>query len=165
MGCLNAADALVPDYCPDPCPDGVPCCDSYAYYGPRFCVCWVRIYDQPREPAQPDMPRTTRASMCSDCAFRPGSPERTDSSDAVADSTDLMMIVHNPGQIFWCHDGMPRIIALEHPNGMRVDVPTEDGVVAYDPVIIAGVPYRGDGSPGLMCAGLAAARRAKDWLP
>lgn len=150
---------------PDPCPDGVPCCDGYAYFGPENCTCWERVYDLEQVDPQTSCAVETRDRPCSDCAFRPGSPERTDSDHAVAGATDLLRIVHDQDRAFWCHDGMRRIIALAHPNGHRVDIIARDGVTPYDPPIIDSVPYRSDGRPGLSCAGLAAARRAKDWLP
>ena len=150
---------------PDPTPDGVPCCDASAMLGPEHCTCWERVHDQIQKPPILGMEPTTRLQMCGDCAFRPGSPERTDSDHAVCDSGDLMGIVLDPSQSFWCHNGIRSTIALQHPNGMRVDREPVDGVVAYDPPIVDGVPYQADGQPAFRCAGLAAARRAKDWTP
>jgi hypothetical protein len=150
---------------PDPCPDGVPCCDGYADVGPDHCTCWERVHDQIQKPPITDMEPSTRARMCGDCAFRPGSPERADSDHAVAGATELLACVHDPERSFWCHDGLRRIVALAHPNGLRVEIDAQGGVTPYDPPIVDGVPYRADGQPALHCAGLAAARRAKDWLP
>lgn len=150
---------------PDPCPDGVPCCDGYAYLGRDHCTCWERVHDQVQKPPITGMEPATGARMCGDCAFRPGSPERTDSDHAVAGAGDLLRIVHNPQEAFWCHTGLRRIVALAHPNGYRVEIGAVDGVTPYDPPIVDGVPYAADGRPALRCAGLAAARRAKDWTP
>jgi len=159
------AEALTGIELPDPCPDGVPCCDGYAYLGPDHCTCWEREHNLPQALPAVGVEPATRDRMCSDCAFRPGSPERTDSDHAVAGAGDLMRLVDDPDGAFWCHAGMRHIVALVHPNGRRVEVPVTGGVTPYDPPIIDGVPYRADGQPGLRCAGLAAARRAKEWLP
>lgn len=150
---------------PHPTPDGVPCCDASAMLGPEHCTCWERVHDQVQALPILDMEPATRPQMCGDCAFRPGSPERTDADEAICDSGDLMVIVHDPAQQFWCHDGLRSISGLRHPNGMQVDREPVAGVVAYDPPIVDGVPYQADGQPAFRCAGLAAARRAKDWTP
>lgn len=144
---------------------GVPCCEGSAFMGPGGCTCWEPVHDQVQKPPITDMEPVEAPVMCSDCAFRPGSPERTNSEHAVADSDDLLAIVHNPARTFWCHTGLRSTVALRHPSGMELPCPPKDGVVGYDPPTVNGVPYRADGSPGLRCAGLAAARRAKDWTP
>jgi hypothetical protein len=71
---------------PDEDDDG--CCWGAINSGPADCVCWVPVFgvDQatPRPPGRPE-DLTARPSMCGDCAFRPGSPERSDewSSEAL----------------------------------------------------------------------------------
>lgn len=150
---------------PDPCPDGVPCCDGYAYLGFEHCTCWDVVYEGDQQEPQRHAEHQTRPSMCADCAFRPGSPERRDSDQAVCDSTDLLRLVHNPDEVFACHDGLRRAIGWRHPNGMYVEHDPQDGVVAYSPPIEGRRAYRLDGTPALHCAGLAAARKAKAWLP
>lgn len=152
---------------PDPTPDGVPCCDSSAYWGPEKCTCWERVHDQDQGPAQIDAEMRTAAHMCADCAFRPASPERRDSEQAVCSSGDLMRLAmpDNPER-FFCHRGMRSIVGHYHPTaGIYAPHEPSDGVVAYDPPIIDNIAYQAEGSPALLCAGLAAARRAKDWTP
>lgn len=152
---------------PDPSPDGVPCCDGYAYLGPEHCLCWKRVHDHDQQPPQIDAPLLTAASMCADCAFRPNSPERRDSDHAVCSSGDLMrMAMPDNPERFFCHRGMRAIVGHWHPTaGIWAPHDPIDAVVPYDPPIIDSVAYQADGSPGLLCAGLAAARRAKDWTP
>lgn len=144
---------------PDPSPDGVPCCDAYALLGAEHCTCWEKVYEgeqaEPRPGAEPE----TRKRMCGDCAFRPGSPELRDSDHAVCGYADLVRIMLNEAESFWCHDGLRRVVGMRHPNGMTVPLDATDGVVAYDPPIVDGIPYRLDGQPGLRCAGLAAERK------
>ena len=150
---------------PDPCPDGVPCCDGYAYIGPEYCTCWEAVYEDGQREPQRDAEQHTRPRMCADCAFRPGSPERRDSEHAVCNSGDLLRMVHDPDEVFACHDGLRRAIGWRHPNGLFIRHDPRDAVVPYSPPIEGRRAYRLDGSPALHCAGLAAARRAKDWSP
>lgn len=159
--CLSAERNL-----PDPSPDGVPCCDGYAYLGYQHCTCWEQVYEGHQAEPRRDAEQVVRpGGMCTDCAFRPGSPERRDSRHAVCDSGDLMRVVHNREETFACHDGLRRGIGWRHPNGMFIPYQAADGVVAYCPPIEGRRAYKLDGSPAFHCAGLAAARRAKDWLP
>lgn len=151
---------------PDPLgPDDPPCCDGYGYLGYQHCMCWETVYEDGQQEPRRDAEHLTRLKMCADCAFRPGSPERRDSEQAVCSSTDLMRIVHNPDEVFVCHDGLRRAIGWRHPNGMFVEHTERDGVVAYSPPMEGRRAYQLDGTPALHCAGLAAARRAKDWMP
>lgn len=143
---------------PDPSPDGVPCCDGYAYLGYEHCMCWEPVYDDGQADPHIGVEPTTRRRMCSDCAFRPDSPELRDSDRAVCGYYDLLRIALNEDESFWCHDGLRKVVAMRHPNGLTVPVDQTDGVVAYEPPIIDGIPYQLDGQPGLRCAGLAAQR-------
>lgn len=152
---------------PDASPDGAPCCDAYAMFGPERCLCWERVHDINQQPIQRDQPLLTADSMCRDCAFRPGSPERRDSDKAVCSTDDLLRLADptNPER-FFCHRGMRATIGHYHPLfGVYVPHQPEDGVVAYDPPIRDSIAYQANGQPALLCAGLAAARRAKDWTP
>jgi hypothetical protein len=88
--------------------------------------------------------------MCGDCAYRPGSPERKHDFEEEA-----LLALPLEGQMFWCHDGMRKIIRWEHPDG-RTIAPTGDD---YDPPIINGAPFRADGRVGVLCAGWAACSR------
>lgn len=152
---------------PDPTPDGVPCCDSSAYWGPEHCTCWQRVHDQDQNKPEEDVAPLTAQTMCADCAFRPASPERRDSEHAVCSSGDLMRLAKPTNQErFFCHRGMRAIVGHYHPSAsIYAPYAPVDAVVAYDPPIINNIAYQADGSPALLCAGLAAARRAKDWTP
>jgi hypothetical protein len=132
------------------------CCVSAAYRGPAACHCWTPVYDlrqaEPRPPTGPaDL--AVRDGMCGDCAFRKGSPER---AEAWTEETLLDLPVK--GEPFWCHDGIRRPAYWSHPT--LGDVPgTPDD---YQPPVVANIPYRADGAPGLLCAGwMARASRAR----
>lgn len=124
------------------------CCMGSAEHGPADCTCWEPVYDL--EQAEPDRSAepATRAAMCADCAYRPDSPERQGDdryrpNEATADAP------------FWCHQGLRKPIAWRHRLGITVECDTD----AYAPPVIAGVPYKADGSPGERCAGWAAHHR------
>jgi hypothetical protein len=99
--------------------------------------------------------RGQRDALCPDCAYRPGSPERSGDERYNGDAEFLNRIVET-GEAFHCHQGIRRAVKLVHPSGAEVEVPPGD----YRPPIIGGVPYKADGSPGELCAGWAARRRA-----
>lgn len=84
----------------------------------------------------------TRSKCCHDCAYRQGSPERTRGED---------LAEFNAG-IFYCHEGMRRIIAYEHPDGRRIE---EENPGAYDPPTIGEIAYQASGAPAKRCAGWA----------
>lgn len=133
---------------PDPSPG---CCWGNLHNGPEGCTCWEPVFTvaqaEPRPPASPaDI--QAQPSMCGDCAFRPGSPERTDgfAEEALMESTNSL---NTP---FWCHAGMRRRARWTHPDGRTVAGCTAD----WQPPIIHRVPYRADGRPGLLCAGWVA---------
>lgn len=130
--------------------EGTGCCWGEVHGGPAHCICWKPIYEQeqqsPRPPAGPqDLHAQTR--MCGDCAFRKGSPERADEW-----SESALLELAAEGTPFWCHEGMRRPVRWEHPEGRTVVGSPDD----WQPPMVAGVPYRLDGSPGLVCAGWAA---------
>jgi hypothetical protein len=136
-------------------PDYVDCSGS-GQYGITGCECWEPVYDV--DQADPcdirgnnipaaDLP--ARDAMCDDCAFRPGSPER----ETTYHREELFALADR-GEPFFCHDGMRRPIAWRHPRLGEISGDTDD----WTPPIIAGVPYRANGEPALMCAGWAARR-------
>lgn len=130
------------------------CCEGAATWGPVRCTCWVPVYDL--EQTEPDTATLAgaRTEPCSDCAYRPDSPERNGSAEhALSGAGELDALVVS-GQPFWCHVGMRKPIAYEHPSGIRVTARADH----YDPPIIAGVPYRADGTAGQLCAGWLARR-------
>lgn len=95
--------------------------------------------------------------MCSDCAYRPDSPERNGNSMG-CNAAQLEQLAAE-GTRFWCHDGMRKPVAWRHPAGIRIATTSEaDG--DYQPPIVEAVPYRADGQPGLLCAGWVARNRA-----
>lgn len=131
------------------------CCWGSIARGPDHCDCWVPVFEleqaEPCPPAGPD-DIAARKSMCGDCAFRPGSPERSDEWTAEA-----LYASAESGRPFWCHDGLRRPAYWLHPDGRRVEGSPDD----WQPPIVAGIPYRADGRPGLLCAGWAAVAAAR----
>jgi hypothetical protein len=138
------------------------CCMGSAACGPGGCTCWEREHDIDQTVPDTTAVPATREEMCTDCAFRPDSPERSGEVNAAYDQGDLDRIVYGHDE-FWCHQGMRLVLGQRHPAGVFVAQP-EGEKLAYDPPIINGVPYKADGSPGERCAGLVARRRsaAKD---
>lgn len=84
--------------------------------------------------------------MFGDCAYRPGSPE------------DGMPYIPG-GARFYCHDGMPRAVAYEHPDLPEPVPATWDG--DYQPDIAGDRCWQADGAPGVLCAGWAAFLRVR----
>lgn len=130
------------------------CCDGSAAKGPQYCTCWTPVFDTDQAEPQPGDPGT-RGVLCQDCAYRPGSPERQGDERYNGDAGFLARIAEK-GTPFFCHQGIRRAVKLVHPSGAEVEVPPGD----YQPPVIDGVPYKADGSPGELCAGWAARRRA-----
>lgn len=130
--------------------DDTICCNGSVEYGPGGCECWAPVFDvdqaAPCPPADPhDLP--VRDSMCGDCAYRPGSPERCDPL-----LVDELLELPDTGAPFYCHDGLRRPVSWIHPDGRTIDGHPAD----YQPPIVAGVPYRADGQPAALCGGWAA---------
>lgn len=160
--CLTAD--LPPDWLPD-AGEGS-CCYGAALDGPHACTCWVDVHD-PHQPEQADpdpeamrllaagVQPNTRDRMCSDCAYRPGSPERAGDPRYRGDA-EFLEDLAGTGQRFWCHQGLSRRVGRTFTG--RMSVPSGPG--DYDPPIIDGIPYQLDGQPGLVCAGWAARHRA-----
>lgn len=142
----------------------VPCCDGSAIYGYSRCTCWRPVYDCEQTPPRctdarliaAGVPANTRERMCTDCAYRPDAPERNGDPHFRGDAAHLERLAAD-GTPFWCHQGMRKVIAWRHPSG--VEIPDAVGA-SYDPPPLAGVPWKADGTPGDMCAGWAARRRA-----
>lgn len=132
------------------------CCMGSAMDGPRGCSCWTPVYDADQVEPLVGLPRPTRPRMCGDCAYRPGSPERSGDESYTADAEQLEHLAAT-GTPFGCHDGMRRVIGWRHPSGAYVAATSTD---YYQPPIRGGVPYRADGTPGELCAGWDARRRA-----
>lgn len=140
-----SADLLPP---PD-ATDGIPCCMASAIGD--TCSCWMPLYDQPRDHDVQEGPSPVRELCCHDCAYRNDSPERTAGEALPYD-------YRTP---FYCHDGMPRVIAQVHPAGALVHGEQGD----YDPIVAGSSSERrawqADGQPGVLCAGWAAFARAR----
>jgi hypothetical protein len=132
--------------------DWVPCCSTSAMAARQdACTCWEPVYDM--EQATPQLLTSVtelhvQPRPCGDCAYRPGSPELSDEHSA----EKLQAITAQPDTPFYCHEGMRRPAYWRHPDGRTVPGEPAD----YQPPVIAAVPYRADGSPGLLCAGWAA---------
>jgi hypothetical protein len=126
------------------------CCDGVWTGGWEGCTCWVPEYDleQADELQMPASPTDieTPAQLCTDCAFRPGSPERADewTREALYQSAA-------EGRPFWCHQGIRRPLRWRHPDGRVID----GSPVDYDPPQVRGIPFRADGRPAALCAGWA----------
>lgn len=146
-------------------PDEIdPCCWGFMEDSWVGCTCWVPVFNHDGQ-VPPDehqqqllaagVEPNTRAGMCQDCAYRPGSPEKTGDQTYTGDPEFLETIAAS-GERFWCHQGMLLVTAWRHPSG--VVIPGHPG--AYCPPIVGGVPYKADGTPGDLCAGWAARRRA-----
>ena len=107
------------------------CCLGAAARGPSACTCWAPVYDQPQKWLLQHGPPAVRATACDDCAFRPGSPERSgDARFAHSDEGALEEIVYS-NRPFACHQGMRRLLRLIHPSGVVVEQPP----CAYEPPI------------------------------
>lgn len=130
--------------------EGSGCCWGDVTGGPSHCICWIPVYEQEQQaPRPPSGPQdlTVQERMCGDCAFRKDSPERADEWSEMA----LFQLAAD-GKPFWCHEGMRRPVRWEHPDGRTVEGSPDD----WQPPMVDGVPFRLDGSPGLLCAGWAA---------
>lgn len=135
-------------------PAEIPCCYGSANAENR-CTCWEPVYDLEQQPLHNDgalpVEISTRAKCCGDCAYRNGSPERSDERAEL-----LLDVAHSGGRReFWCHQGVRRVIAFKHPDGR--ELPAGDGdyrppVGPEDRPII----WKADGTPGERCAGWAA---------
>ena len=130
----------------------VPCCAAAAYHGAEFCTCWEPEYDQPQQPAMAGRAPLATA-LCADCAYRPGSPERSDESSA-----EHLAELPLTGHPFYCHQGMRRVVQWRHQDGRTVPADPKD----YQPTFNAGdVPVRASGAPADICAGWSV-RRIKE---
>lgn len=140
------------------------CCDGRIDDGPAFCTCWTPEFDLEQQPVDQfhvqalavGFPPPTRALMCGDCAYRPGSPERTGSEQHAGDTEALERYAAGERERFFCHQGIRRPVRLRHPSGAVIP----GGDADYRPPIRDGVPWRADGTPAELCAGWAARRRA-----
>ena len=134
----------------EPPPEAAGCCYGSVVYGYERCTCWEPVFDV--DQADPVLPVPDGSIVvrpggrCGDCAFRRDSPERAD--ELVEDE---LLGLAREGTPFWCHDGMRRPVAYRHPVLGAVPGSSAD----WQPPIVAGVPFRRDGSPGLLCAGWA----------
>lgn len=129
------------------------CCESSAYFGAEACVCWEPVFDLEQVEPIAGLKAGLTGSMCSDCAFRPNSPERQRDADAAGDPEYLAGLVAD-GVPFWCHQGIRRPRVWRHPSGVEVPGSPFD----YMPPGVNGVPYKADGTPADLCSGWAAHR-------
>jgi len=128
------------------------CCYGAIMNGPQACTCWQPVYDLEQQPLRPgDL--GLRGSMCGDCAFRPGSPERSGDPSYQGDGEFLDEIVIT-GELFACHQGVRRVIRWVHPSGAEISGHGGD----YRPPLVNGRPFKADGTPADLCAGWAARR-------
>lgn len=143
-----------------------PCCEGMVFQGWPGCECFVPVYangDEGQAPPDPDyigmlaagVEPVTRTSMCHDCAYRPGSPEKSGDPRYSGDAAFLEELART-GQRFWCHQDLLHPIAFRHPSGL--EVPAPPGM--YPAPTVDGVPYKTDGTSADLCAGWDARRRA-----
>jgi len=131
------------------------CCIASAVKGPQYCTCWEPEFDAGQQDPRPGKPGQ-RAARCPDCAYRRDSPERS-GDDRYNGDAEFLERIAVTGEAFWCHVGIRRAVALVHPSGARVSLLH---LGDYRPPVVGGVPYKADGTPGELCAGWAARRRA-----
>jgi hypothetical protein len=129
----------------------IPCCWATAETGRAIdCTCWEPEYDVEQQPTAVQLESPLHAeradSLCGDCAFRPGSPERS-----TAYERESLYSLADRGVPFWCHRGMRKPDRWCHPDGRVVAGDPND----WTPLIVGTVPYRADGQPALLCAGWA----------
>jgi hypothetical protein len=147
LGCASWAGQRWAELHPDA---EQPICCYGAIDGPEKCFCWVPVFDvEQAEPVPPSSPEDlkVRGRMCGDCAFRKDSPEREHNW-----SEEALFELARTGEPFFCHDGMRRPLRWHHPDGRTVEASPHD----WRPPKIGKLPYRADGSPGLLCAGWTA---------
>lgn len=139
-------------------PDGLLCCMEAAQTGGERCTCWEPVLAyrdldgeltlvEEQAPLQAG-PACARRLACGDCAYRAGSPEREADGGTLPDYTSR--------EPFFCHDGMPFVVAWRHPSGQLRTDPIDARKADYHPRISAAAAYRVDGRPGVLCAGWAA---------
>lgn len=133
-----------------------PCCYGVANGTADNCSCWRPVYDGDQTDRLTfDAPVVRPDGMCGDCAYRPGSPEKSGDPHHRGDPQELEMLAES-GRPFFCHDGMRRIVKWVHPTGAEVPGHPAD----YAPPISGDLPHRTDGTPAYLCAGWDARRRA-----
>ena len=131
------------------------CCSGADVFGPGYCTCWRTVHDAEQAELRPGDRVVRPDGMCGDCAYRPGSPEKSADPGYRGDAETLELWAEG-GTPFHCHDGMRRVAEHRHPSGATVPGAPGD----YDPPIVDGIPYRTNGEPGYLCAGWDARRRA-----
>lgn len=137
------------------------CCWGDVLDGPTRCTCWEPVFDLEqkvldnggRVPPKDEIP--TRSKCCHDCAYRNGSPERER-----GEGEELLDHARATYREFWCHQGVRRIVAWEHPDGRRVEEPPGCYAPPQGPPERP-VVWKADGSVGERCAGWAAHRGAQ----
>lgn len=130
------------------------CCLGALEDGPGGCTCWEAVYDLDQAPVDRLSMPGTRAEMCADCAYRPGSPESQGDDRYVGKPTA-------PGVVFWCHTGMRKPLRYRHPAGITVEVTGDFYKPPIRDVDGVAIPYKADGTAGERCAGWAAHQRTR----
>lgn len=129
------------------------CCWGTVMNGPTGCTCWEPIFDVEQAECAP-VPSAipVRALWCRDCAYRKGSPERSDDYEEEA----LIELARSGRGQFLCHQGMRRAVAYRHPATGR-ELPAGPG--DYQPPQDGKVSWKADGTVADLCAGWAAYAR------
>lgn len=148
-----------------------PCCFAAANTEGDSCDCWIPVLWPEHEtnrdghPIREEGPQNVKREMCSDCAFKPTSPERAKQDGAPLD--------YGPDRPFTCHTAegvdhysigqwsghsMPRVTVWVHPpSGVTMPVTEDD----YKPVSRGNRSWLADGSPAPFCAGWGAVNRIR----
>lgn len=136
---------------------GGTCCYGATVEGPHRCTCWTPVYGPDQADPAPDLdPQpATRPTLCGDCAYRPGSPEKAGDPGYRGDAEELESLA-DTGERFFCHQGMRAIVKWVHPSGAEIQADAG----AFAPPMFGSVPLKTDGTPADLCGGWAARRRA-----
>lgn len=144
-------------------PDGA-CCWTAVQTEGTDCSCWEPIYSAtPTRDVQAGPP-AVRDSMCHDCAYRPGSPERTEQGGGQLDV--------DRRRPFVCHQGMPVLLGYTVPSWQGNDGVWQTGafcVVArlvhdrdnFGPITRGPTAWKTDGTLADVCGGWASVARMR----
>lgn len=137
------------------------CCMGAFEGGPADCTCWEPVFEVDQAELQRGLVAGTRTTACSDCAYRPDSPERAGDERYMGSAPGELERLAAGAGTFWCHDGMRKPKEWRHSR-LGIVVPATGDF--YDPPMVdvdgEAIPFKADGTPGDRCAGWAARRAA-----
>jgi hypothetical protein len=115
----------------------------------RACTCWTPVYDLEQQPLAETSPPSTRIEQCHDCAYLATTAADPDRYPEQRDRERLFEL--GPDEPFYCHVGMRRIVAWEHPAGHRIEAAQDD----YASPTRGRTAFKADGTSADRCAGWA----------